>query len=149
MITCYFEKSKTPVNLRHVVVDMLVIKDKQILLVKRGGKWLESGKWAMPGGFLDLNETAEQAVLRELKEETGYTGKIIKLFQIIDNPRRRHEDRQNVALVYLVEPLEKVGDFDDEISEIKWFALDNLPPAQDFAFDHLETIKQYKAGLDN
>ncbi|KKQ01418.1 MAG: NUDIX hydrolase [Parcubacteria group bacterium GW2011_GWA2_36_24] len=147
MITCYFEKSKTPVNLRHVVVDMLVVKDKQILLVKRGGKWLERGKWALPGGFLDMNETGEQAALRELKEETGYTGKIIKLFQIVDNPRRRHEDRQNVSLVYLVKPLEKVGGSDDEIAEIKWFDLDKLPSAQDFAFDHLETIKLYKFTL--
>lgn len=148
MITCYFEKSKTPVNLRHVVVDTLVIKDKQILLVKRGGKWLEPGKWAMPGGFLDLNETGEQAALRELKEETGYTGKVIKLFQVIDNPRRRHEDRQNVALVYLVKPLKKIGTPDNEISEIKWFALDQLPSAEEMAFDHLETIQQYLAGLD-
>ena len=147
MITCYFEKSKQPVNLRHVVVDTLVIKDKQILLVKRGGKWLESGKWAMPGGFLDLNETCEQAALRELREETGYTGKIIKLFSLIDNPQRRHEDRQNVSLIYLVKPLEKVGIPDHEVSETKWFALDKLPPEKDFAFDHLEMIKLYINGL--
>src|SRR3989304_3338139 len=138
MITCYFENSKKAVKLRHVVVDMLVIKDKKILLVKRGGKWLEKGKWALPGGFLDMDETCEQAALRELKEETGYTGKIIKLFQIIDNPRRRHEDRQNVTLIYLVEPFKQVGGSDDEIAEIKWFALDKLPSPQDFAFDHLE-----------
>ncbi len=143
MITCYFEDSKQPVNLRHVVVDMLVIDGRKILLVKRGGKWLEKGKWAIPGGFLEMNETGEQAALRELKEETGYIGKIIKLFQVIDNPRRRHEDRQNVSLIYLVKPLKKVGGFDDEISEIKWFDLDNLPQAKDIAFDHLEIIKQY------
>src|SRR3990167_9408788 len=147
MITCYFENSKKAVKLRHVVVDMLVIDDKKILLVKRGGKWLEPGKWALPGGFLDMNETCEQAALRELLEETGYTGKIIKLFQIIDNPRRRHEDRQNVSLVYLVKPLKKVGGSDHEISEIKWFDLAALPPAKDFAFDHLDTIKLYKFTL--
>jgi len=147
MINCYFEGSKQPVKLRHVVVDMLVVKNKQILLVKRGGKWLEKGKWAIPGGFLEMGETGEQAALRELKEETGYTGKIIKLFQIIDNPKRRHEDRQNVALVYLIKPLEKVGGFDEEIAEIKWFDLDKLPPQKDFAFDHLDTIKLYKFTL--
>ena len=119
----------------------------KILLVKRGGKWLEKGKWALPGGFLDMNETLEQAVLRELKEETGYTGKVIKLFQIVDNPRRRHEDRQNVALVYLVKPLKKVGGPDHEISEIKWFDLNKLPPKKQIAFDHLEMIKLYIKGL--
>ncbi len=145
MITCYFEDSKTAAHLRHVVVDMLVIDGNKILLVKRGGKWLEQGKWALPGGFLEMGETGEQAALRELKEETGYTGKIIKLFQVIDNPRRRHEDRQNVSLVYLIKPIKKIGKFDHEISEIKWFALDNLPPSQDIAFDHLKMIERYKS----
>ena len=70
---------------------------------------------------------------------------MIKLFQIGDNPRRRHEDRQNVSLVYLVKPLKKIGESDDEISEVKWFALDNLPLAQDFAFDHWEVIERYKS----
>jgi len=145
MISCIFEGQTNIVHLRHVVVDMLVIEGRKILLVKRGGKWLEKGKWALPGGFLDMDETGEQAALRELKEETGYTGKIIKLFQIVDNPRRRHEDRQNVSLVYLVKPLKKIGESDDEISEVKWFALDNLPLAQDFAFDHWEVIERYKS----
>ena len=148
MITCYFENSKKAAHLRHVVVDMLVIDGKKILLVKRGGKWLEPGKWALPGGFLDMDETGEQAALRELKEETGYTGKIIKLFQLIDNPRRRHEDRQNVTLIYLVEPFKQVGGSDDEIAEVKWFDLDHLPSPQDFAFDHLKMIRQYQASLD-
>jgi 8-oxo-dGTP diphosphatase len=143
MITCYFEKSKTPVNLRHVVVDMLVVKDKKILLVKRGDRWLEPGKWAVPGGFLERDETGEQAALRELKEETGYNGRVIKLFQVIDNPRRRHEDRQNVSLVYLIKPFKKVGEPDGEIAKVKWFDLDQLPPAKDIAFDHLEIIKIY------
>lgn len=148
MITCYFEKTKKPVYLRHVVVDMLVVKDKQILLVKRAGKWLETGKWAMPGGFLDRNETGAQAAVRETREETGYEAKVIKLFQVNDNPNRPRElDRQNVSLIYLMKPIKKVGSYDDEISEIKWFALDKLPPAKDFAFDHLDTIKLYKFTL--
>ncbi len=142
MITCYFENSHKT-SLRHVVIDMLVVKDNQILLVKRGPKYSEPNKWALPGGFLDRNETIEQAVLRELQEETGYSGKIIKLFRIVDNPQRRHEDRQNVSFFYLVKPLKKIGGSDDEIAGVKWFDLDNLPPQKDFAFDHLETIKLF------
>ena len=150
MITCYFEKTKKKVYLRHVVVDMLVVDHNKILLVKRAGKWLETGKWAMPGGFLDRDETGAQAAVRETSEETGYEAKVVKLFQVNDNPRRPHElSRQNISLVYLMKPIKKVGGYDDEISEIKWFALDKLPPAKDFAFDHLDMIEQYKAGLDN
>ena len=150
MITCYFEKSKTRVNLRHVVVDGLVIKDKRILLVKRGpGSFIEIGKWALPGGYLELDETCEQAIIREVKEETGYDGKIIKLLGIIDNPHRPHEqNRQNVSVLYLIKALKKVGSFDHEVSEIKWFDLDHLPTVEEIAFDHLDTINLYKSDLD-
>lgn len=149
MIACYFEKTKKPVYLRHMVVDMLVVKGKQILLVKRAGKWLETGKWALPGGFLDRDETGAQAAVRETREETGYETQVIKLLRIIDNPNRPHEDRQNVSLVYLLKPIKKVGGYDNEISETKWFDLDNLPPAKDFAFDHLDTIKLYQRHLQH
>ena len=146
MITCYFE-NRNKTSLRHVIIDILLVKKRQILLVKRGPKYSEPNKWALPGGFLDRNETIEQAVLRELQEETGYSGKIIKLFRIVDNPQRRHEDRQSVSFFYLVKPLEKIGGSDDEIAGVKWFDLDKLPPQKDFAFDHLDTIKLYKFTL--
>lgn len=150
MITCYFEKSKTEVHLRHVVVDALVIKNKQILLVKRGpGSVIEIGKWALPGGYLEMDETCEQAVVREVREETGYNCEVIELFRLNDNPKRPVENnRQNVSVIYLVKPLEKVGIPDHEISEIKWFDLDNLPSAKDMAFDHLDTINLYRSSLD-
>lgn len=143
MITCYFEKTKKPVYLRHVVVDMLVVDHNKILLVKRAGKWLEAGKWALPGGFLDRDETGAQAAVRETREETGYETQVIKLLRIIDNPHRPHEDRQNVSLVYLLKPIKKVSGHDNEVSKTRWFDLDKLPPAKDFAFDHLKTIKLY------
>lgn len=150
MITCYFEGSKKPAQLRHVVVDMLVIDGNKILLVKRGGEdwFLEKGKWALPGGYLDRDETAEQAAVREVREETGYEAEVVKLFRIVDNPNRPNEDqRQNVALVYLMKPIKKVSRPDHEISEVKWFALDKLPTAETMAFDHLDTIKLYKFTL--
>ncbi len=134
--------------MRHVVVDMLVVDNNKILLVKRTGKWLETGKWALPGGFLDRNETGAQAAVRETREETGYEAKVIKLFQVNDNPVRPHElNRQNVSLVYLMKPIKKVGGHDAEVSETKWFDLNKLPPAKSFAFDHLDTIKLYKFTL--
>ncbi len=149
MITCYFEGSKKLVHLRHVVVDMLVIDGRKILLVKRAGPWVETGKWALPGGFLDSDESSQEAAVREVKEETGYESEVIKLFMVNDNPCRPHEqNRQNVALIYLMKPLKQIGQPDDEVSEVKWFDLDQLPPAQDFAFDHLETIRRYQVSLD-
>lgn len=142
MINCTFENNGKAL-LRHVVVDMLVIKNNQILLVKRAPHLLEGNKYALIGGFMERDETTQQSALREIMEETGYNSKIINLFRIIDHPERRNEDRQNVSFVYLVEPLDKIGTSDNEVKEMKWFDLDKLPSQEEFAFDHLDNIKLY------
>jgi 8-oxo-dGTP diphosphatase len=140
MVTCTFEDGGTG-KLRHVVTHAVVIKDNKILLEKRAAWLTNPGKLSLPGGYLNLNETAEEGVIRELKEETGYEGKIIKLLSLITNPNRKGEDRQNVAITYLVEPGEQTSQPDNESTEVKWFDLDNLPPEEDFAFDHFEIIQ--------
>ncbi len=148
MITCTFENGGK-VNLRHVVVDSIVVKDGQILLIKRSENVSEAGKFGLPGGYVDRDETADQAALRELKEETGYSGKVIKLFKVNDTPHRKGDDRQNIALIHTVEPGEQVGEPDPhEISEVKWFSLDNLPKEEEFAFDHYEIVQEYIKSLN-
>ena len=142
MIKCAFEDGGQG-NLRHVVVDMIVVKDNQILLVKRAPHLSNGNKYALIGGFLERDETTSEGALREIMEETGYKAKIVSLFRIIDNPNRRGEDRQNISFVYLVKPLEKIGTPDNEVKELKWFDLDKLPSPVEFAFDHLDNIKMY------
>ncbi len=140
MISCIFENGNKA-SLRHVVVHAIVEKDGKILLAKRAPTLsLEAGKWALPGGFLDRDETAEQAVLRELKEETGWEGEVISLFRINTNPHRPHEDRQNVALDFIIRPTKSTGLRDEESTEITWTPIDAFPPLKTFAFDHGESI---------
>lgn len=59
--------------------------DQKILLVKRG---VEPGKgnWALPSGFIEIDETPEMACLRELKEETGLDGRIVRLLGVYSQP---------------------------------------------------------------
>ena len=143
MITCTFEKGHTT-SLRHVGGHAIVEKDGKILVTKRAAHLsLEAGKWALPGGFLDRDETAAQGALRELLEETGWEGKVISLFRINTNPNRPHEDRQNVALDFLVTPLRQTEKPGEEVSELEWIAIDALPAPESFAFDHGESIKHY------
>lgn len=142
MITCTFEKGYKA-NLRHVVMHAIVEKEGKLLMVKRAGDLLETGKWGLPSGYLDRDETATAGILRELKEETGWEGKIISLFRINTNPNRPHEDRQNVALEFLIKPIKIVGAPDEESSKIEWIAFDKLLPFDRFAFDHGESIKLY------
>ncbi|MBT4124516.1 MAG: NUDIX hydrolase [Candidatus Pacebacteria bacterium] len=148
MITCQFE-NKNKNSLRHVVVDNLVIDGNKILLVKRGPKYSEPNKWALPGGFVDRDETTREAAVREILEETGYQSEVVELFRIIDNPNRPKEDRQNISLIYILKPLKKVGESDHEIANTKWFDLNKLPKESDFAFDHYSNIRIYKIHLQN
>jgi len=142
MITCTFENGSSA-SLRHVVVHMIVEKDGCLLLEKRAGSILESGKWALPSGFLDRGETAAQCAVRELKEETGWVGEVVKLFKINTSPNRPKEDRQNVTIEFIVKPIKKVGEKDWESSKVEWIPFDKLLAFEDYAFDHGETIRQY------
>jgi 8-oxo-dGTP diphosphatase len=73
MITCLFENGGRAL-LRHVVVHAVVERDGALLLIRRAPHLSEGDKWGLPGGFLDRDETLTQGVLRELREETGWTG---------------------------------------------------------------------------
>lgn len=144
MITCIFEDGGEA-SLRHVVVHAIVEKDGALLLVKRSPKISEGGKWSLPSGFLGRDETAEAATLRELREETGWSGEVTALFRIITRPDRPHEDRQNVAFVYVVFPKEKIGEKDWESTDVSWIPIDSLGSLDAMAFDHGETIRLYLA----
>ena len=142
MITCTFENGNTN-SLRHVVVHMIVEKDGCLLLEKRDGPILETGKWSLPAGFLERDETAAECAVRELKEETGWIGEVVQLFKINTNPYRPHEDRQNITIEFIVKPIKKVGEKDLESSQVEWIPFDKLLPYEAYAFDHGETIRQY------
>lgn len=144
MITCKFEDG-SDANLRHVVVDAIVVNAVRdaIMLVKRAPHLSNGDKYAMIGGYLDRDETTDQAILRELKEETGYEGAIVERYAVVDNPNRRGEDRQNVSFVYIVQAGELTGTRDSESSEVRWFRFNDLPQPEEFAFDHFDTISTY------
>lgn len=142
MITCIFENGGKA-SLRHVTVGAIVVNDKkEVLLVKRSVSH-RFGKYCIPGGFLGRDEDVKQATLRELKEETGYEGKIISLFRINDSPKRPKEDRQNVDILYIVKPIGGKSTLNEEASEVRWFTEKDLPSEEDFAFDHRESILKY------
>ncbi len=148
MIQCTFENGNKA-SLRHVIVNLIAIKDDKLLLVKRAPHLTNPGKWALVGGYLDRDETLEECVPRELHEETGYEGVVDKLFCIIDNPNRAQEDRQNVGFMYIVSVGDKTGSKDDESSAVEWFDLNNLPPKEDWAFDLYSVTQHYLQHLKN
>lgn len=146
MIVCQFEDGGKG-KLRHVCVDTLVLRQGKLLLVQRVNKLLEGGKWGLVGGFVTRDETAKQAVAREVLEETGYTVENIQLLTIRDNPDRPSEDRQNFAFVFFCTAREKVGTSDNESTAQQWFSLDDIPPVAEIAFDHNKNIELYRKYL--
>ena len=142
MITCTFENGGTGL-LRHVVLHALVERDGALLLVKRAPHLSEGGKWGLPGGFLDQGENLVEGVLRELMEETGWTGEVVSLLRINSRPDRPREDRQNVAFDFVVRPRARVGAPDAEQTAVEWIPIDRLPPLDTLAFDHGESVALY------
>jgi ADP-ribose pyrophosphatase YjhB (NUDIX family) len=142
MITCEFENGNKA-SLRHVVIDVLIIKDGKILLTKRAPHLLGGGKYGLIGGYVERGETTAQAAVREAREETGYNTTIEKLLFVNDSPNRPGEDRQNISFVYVASAGEKVSEPDNESSEVTWFDLKNLPHKDEFAFDHYQNIERY------
>lgn len=144
MINCTFENGRRA-SLRHVVVHAVVEKDGALLLVRRAPHLLEGDKWGLPGGFLDRDESLSDGVLRELREETGWDGQVSALLRINSSPDRPGEDRQNVALDFVVTPLRRIGEPDEESSAVEWVPIDRLPPLPTLAFDHGDTVQLYLA----
>jgi len=148
MITCTFEKGFTA-HLRHVVVHAICVKGNSIVLVKRAEGIVEPGKWAIPGGFLDMNESGSEGVLREFTEETGYGGKVKACFRVFTRPRIQGTDRQDVAIDYLIESKKRVKKTEWDSVDVRWFALTKLPGKKTIAFDHWEIIQQYLKYREN
>ncbi len=128
---------------RHAVVDALIVHDGKVLLELRNHE-PDKGKWAFMGGYVDWDESTEQAIMREVKEEIGIETEVIGLFGVYSDPDRDHDRNiQNVAIVYLIKPLSYMFVLNPvEVKEVRWFSLDNLP--DNIAFDHRRIIEDYK-----
>lgn len=144
MITCTFENSNKT-SLRHATVTAIIRNDKnEFLLIKRAPNLLNGGKYALVGGFVDRDETIGEAIIREMKEEVGLSGKISFLFRINDRPDRSKEDRQNIDFTYIVTiEQENSPVLNNEVTSIGWFSEESLPEENDFAFDHREIITMF------
>jgi 8-oxo-dGTP diphosphatase len=122
-------------------VDIIIIQSGKILLIKRGHPPYE-GKWALPGGFMDMNETPEQAAIRELEEETGVKVKSLKQFRTYGAIDRdpRHRTISTVYFAILDDNLRINTKAGDDATEAEWFSLNNLP---ELAFDHGIILEEF------
>ena len=125
-----------------VTADCLVFartdEGMKLLLIQRKNE-PGKGKWAFPGGFMDIDETTIDAARRELKEETGLVvGELhrVGIFDAVDrDPRERII---TVAYYTILDKPAEVSGLDDA-AQAKWFSLTELP---DLAFDHKEILQE-------
>ena len=119
-----------------VVID----KDEKILLVKRSVE-PKKGFWCLPGGFMELGETPELAALRELKEETGLSGKIEILLGVDSNNSAQYKTVLMVG--YLVKSYSGIHKAGDDACELGYFHVNDMP---EIAFEsHKNFIRIYYA----
>lgn len=105
----------------------------QVVLIRRA---LEPffDKWALPGGFVDMDEDLEPAARRELEEETGLKSIFLEQLYTFGTPGRDPRGRVvSVAFYALVRPDQHPAKGDSDASEAAWHPVDKLPP---LAFDH-------------
>lgn len=114
----------------------------KVLLIERGIEPYK-GRWAFPGGFLNMNETAEQGALRELQEETGLTGAYIEQFHTFTDPKRDSRERVITIAYYALVRIQEVKGGDDA-ARAQWFGMDEVPQ---LAFDHDAILRMALARL--
>lgn len=104
---------------RHSVsVAGIVVNDEgKVLVIRRR----DNGHWEPPGGVLEMSETFEEGVCREIFEETGISAQVERLTGVYKNMKRGI-----VALVYRCVPLDEPSSVTDEAAEVRWMSLEEI-----------------------
>ena len=112
-----------------------------IMIKRKYDPW--KGRLAFPGGFVEIGENPEDAVLRELKEETSVSGHNPTLFAVHGDPRR--DPRQHIVTIfYSIEVDENVVPLGgDDAAEAAWISLSGLT-AEELSGDHIRIVEMLR-----
>ena len=126
-----------------VAVDAVVFgysynKLKILLIQQKFGT--KTNKWALPGGFVKDNENLEEAVIRELSEETGVKANYLEQLYTFGEINRDERARViAVSYIALINPKNYTIKADTDAKDAKWFSINEIP---NLAFDHKEIIEK-------
>jgi ADP-ribose pyrophosphatase YjhB (NUDIX family) len=114
-------------------IEVVIEREGRVLLARRAHD-PRAGLWDLPGGFTDEGEEPLAALEREVREETGLRVEGVAFLGIWIEPD--YDGRSVFSVTYRA----TVGDGEpaaaDDVSELRWFAPDELPPEEDYAFAH-------------
>lgn len=125
-----------------LTVDALIIFEGKIVLIRRRNPPFKDS-FALPGGFVEVGETVEEAVVREAKEETGLDIEIIKLLGVYSDPLRDPRGH-TVSICYLAKGRGKLKAGSDA-KDIGLFGLNEMP---ELAFDHNKIIENARSDIN-
>jgi 8-oxo-dGTP diphosphatase len=112
-------------------------RDLQVLLIRRGLSPYK-GKWALPGGFVRVDETLDEAARRELLEETGLQEVFLEQLYTFGSVKRDPRERVvSVAYYALTKPADHTTVASTDAAEAKWFHVSAVPV---LAFDHADIL---------
>jgi len=118
-----------------LTVDGIIFMDDKVLLVRRSEKPYR-GYWVLPGGYVEAGETVEDAVIREVREETGLETEIEVMVGVYSDPKRDPRGH-NVAILFILKVVGgEVRPEEKETSDVKYFK--TLP--EKIGFDHRKMI---------
>ena len=122
---------------------VVLIDDQQRLLLVKRKVAPKEGRWCLPGGFIECGETTEQAAIRELREETGLSGRINTLIGVTTSPGTLYK---SILLVgYLITCFSGSVTAGDDASAVAFFNRDQMP---EIAFEsHTSFIRLYYSTL--
>jgi len=131
-----------------VTVDVIVFTARdgnvEVLLIKRG-EWPHTGKWAIPGGFVEIDESLKRAALRELREETGIKAGFLEQLGAFGHPDRDPRERVITVVYISLIPTDRLQiEAGSDAAEAQLFGIDALP---ELAFDHDKILRRARERL--
>ncbi|HXP24832.1 MAG TPA: NUDIX hydrolase [Steroidobacteraceae bacterium] len=123
-------------------------QDGRVLMVRE----ISDGKWTLPGGWADVNQSAGECVVREIAEESGFTARALKLAAVYDYQKRNPSPHIDsiYKMFFICEIVGGAASASNETSEVAFFPRNELPPLSlgrttaaqiDRMFDHREQLE--------
>ena len=127
------EASRNPAPAVDIIIEL---ESGGIVLIKRKNP---PPGWALPGGFIDYGESAEDAALREAFEETSLHVRLVELLHVYSDPNR--DARQHTISTVFIATASGIPLGDDDAAEARVFTEGDLPSL--LAFDHAKILQDY------
>ena len=143
----YIHDLRQAIGPRKIILNcagVLIIRDNKILFQRR----TDNGKWGLIGGLLEMNETYQEAAIREVREETGLEVRLesfLGIFHNHDMVWRNGDAAHVVSAFFTASIISGEPRIDEESFELRFFSREEMPPL--FAEDHIAAMEAYTQGV--